>query len=136
MAGMLVRIGMALLALVVTAALVVELRAHDMLENTKDIVVQRHPSAAAVDSHLKDLDRVADLRPGGSAAIAAASLNLRTGRYAAAVRSASRATQRDPKNFSAWVTLGLALGGTGDRAGAGRAYQRAHVLNPLYPIPR
>jgi tetratricopeptide (TPR) repeat protein len=136
MAGMLVRIGMALVALVVAAALIVQLRAHDMLENTKDIVVQPHPSAAAVDAQLKDLEAVEDLRPGGQAALAAASLDLRARRARYAVRYATKATRRDPENFAAWVTLGVALDGSGRRAAAHAAYRRAHLLNPRYPLPR
>jgi Flp pilus assembly protein TadD len=136
MAGVLVRVGIAIVALVVAAALVVELRAHDMLENTKDVLARPHPSAAAVDAQLKDLKTVEDLRPGGRAALAAASLDLRVRRFAAAARSATKATQRDPENFSAWVTLGLALDADGDHAAAGAAYRRAHALNPLYPLPR
>lgn len=136
MAGVLVRVGIALVALAVAAALAVQLRAHDMLDNTKDILVQQHPSTAAVDAQLKDLETVEDLRPGSQAAFAAASIDLRTGRYLAAIDAATRATRRDPKNFSAWITLGIALQGHHEEFPAQAAFERAHVLNPLYPIPR
>jgi Flp pilus assembly protein TadD len=94
------------------------------------------PSQAAVDAQLKDLKTVDDLRPGSQGALAAAALDLRTGRYAAAADDARRAAKRDPKNFSAWVTLAIALGNTGDKAGQRAAFAKAHTLNPRYPIPR
>lgn len=127
---------MAVLALAVAAALVVQLRAHDMLQNATDVLGQPQPAPAVVDARLKDLKTVGDLRPGGAAAFAAASLDLHTRRYAAAARAAADATRRDPKNFAAWITRGIALNLTGDHAGAQSSFQRAHALNPLYPIPR
>ena len=136
MAEVLVRIATALGALVVVAALAVQLRAHDLLANAAQVAAQPKPAPAAVASQLKDLKTVDDLRPGSQGALAAAALDLRIGRYAAAVEDGRRAARRDPENFSAWVTLAVALGGTGDNAGRRAAFAKAHALNPRYPIPR
>jgi Flp pilus assembly protein TadD len=76
------------------------------------------------------------VRPGSQGSMAAAALDLRLARYEDAVREATRATDREPDNFSAWVTLAVAQGGAGDKAGQRASYAHAHELNPLYPIPR
>jgi Flp pilus assembly protein TadD len=136
MAEVLVRIATALGALVVVAALAVQLRAHDLLANAAQVAAQPKPAPAAVSAQLKDLKTVDDLRPGSQGSLVAAALNLRIGRYAGAADAARRAANRDPKNFSAWVTLAVALGATGDKAGRRAAFAKAHVLNPRYPIPR
>jgi hypothetical protein len=136
MAEVFVRIATALAALVVVAALAVELRAHDIVANAGHVAAQPKPTTSAVDAQLKDLEGVQTTHPGSTPFLAAAALDLRIARYAAAARAATRATQREPKNFSAWVTLAVARGGSGDTAGEHRASVRAHQLNPLYPIPR
>lgn len=136
MAAVAARIGLALVALAVTAALAVELRAHDLLANAGEAATQANPSRVLVNERLDGLKTVSDLRPGSQAALAAAALDLRTHRTQAAVADAARATRREPGNFSAWVTLAVARANAGDRAGARAAFARAHVLNPLYPIPR
>jgi Flp pilus assembly protein TadD len=136
MAEVLVRIATAAAALVIAAALVVELRAHDLLANATNVLAQPRPTAAAVDKQLHDLNTVNDLRPGSQAALAAAGLNFRLGRYRAAAAAAARATRREPDNFSAWTTLAVALGATGDKAGARIATARAHTLNPFYSPSR
>jgi Flp pilus assembly protein TadD len=136
MAEVLVRIAVAVVAVVVVVALAAELRAHDLLANAGEVAAQPKPTASAVDAQLDDLETVADLRPGSQAALASAVLDLRTRRYAAAVRDATSATRREPENFSAWVTLAVARGATGDDAGRRAAFAKAHTLNPLYPIPR
>jgi Flp pilus assembly protein TadD len=136
MAEVIVRVAGALLALAVVAALVVQLHAHNLLANAAEVATQAHPKPAEVKRQVEDLKTVDDLRPGSQGALAAAALDLRTGRYAAAVAAAARATDREPKNFSAWVTLAVARGGAGDAAGRRAAFAKAHELNPLYPIPR
>jgi Flp pilus assembly protein TadD len=136
MAEVIGRIAIALAAVVIAAALGVELRAHDQLANATNVLVQPHPKAADVDKQLRDLKTVSDLTPGSQAALATAALNVRLGRYPAAVRAATRATKREPDNFSAWTTLAVALGATGDKAGARIGNRRAHALNPFYPPPR
>jgi predicted Zn-dependent protease len=136
MAEVIVRIGIAVVALAIVAGLAVQLRAHDLLANAADVATQPHPSRADVDRQLKDMKTVSDLRPGSQGQLAAAALELRTGRYAAASRAALAATRREPRNFSAWVTLAVAEAQSGNKAGSQLAYARAHLLNPLYPIPR
>jgi Flp pilus assembly protein TadD len=135
MPEVLLRIAIAAAALVIVAGLAVELRAHDILANAGEVAAGK-PTAPAVDAQLDDLKTVADLRPGSQAALASAALDLRMRRYHAAVRDAMRATEREPDNFSAWVTLAVARGATGDSAGRRAAFAKAHALNPLYPIPR
>jgi Flp pilus assembly protein TadD len=136
MASVAVRIALALSALVVALALAVELRAHDLLANAGETGAQAKPSRALVDKRLDDLKTVDDLRPGSQGSLAAASLDLRTHRIPAAVDAAARATRREPKNFAAWVTLAVARGNAGDKAGRDASFRRAHALNPMYPIPR
>jgi predicted Zn-dependent protease len=136
MAEVLVRIATALAALVIAAALGVELRAQDMLANAKHVLEQPRPTASEVDKQLEDLKIVRDLRPGSQADLAAAGLYFRLGRYGAAAEAARRATKREPDNFSAWTTLAVALGATGDKAGARVANARAHALNPFYAATR
>jgi Flp pilus assembly protein TadD len=127
---------MAVVALAAAGGLAVELRAHDVLANSGEVASQAHPQRADVDAQLDDLKILDDVRPGSQGALAAAALNLRMGRYDAAVRAATRATTREPDNFSAWVTLAVARQGAGDMAGRRAAVAKAHALNPRYPIPR
>lgn len=136
MAAVAGRIALALGALAVVIALAVELRAHDLLANAAETAVQPKPATALVDQRLADLKTVDDLRPGSQGALAAAALDIRTSRIPAAVAAAKRATKREPKNFSAWVTLAVAEGNAGNTAARRAAFAKAHVLNPLYPIPR
>lgn len=131
-----VRIALALTALAVALALAVQLRAHDLVVNAAETAAQPKPSPALVDKRLDDLNKVDDLRPGSQGALAAAALDLRTGRVPAAIDAATRATKREPENFSAWVTLAVARGNAGDKAGRDAAFAKAHALNPRYPIPR
>jgi Flp pilus assembly protein TadD len=136
MAEVIARIAMAVAALAVAAALGVEVRAHDVLANAGEVAAQPHPKRADVDAQLDDLKFLDDVRPGSQGALAAAALNLRMRRYEAAARAATRATEREPDNFSAWVTLAVARGAAGDAAGRRAAFAKAHALNPRYPIPR
>ena len=136
MAAVAGRIALALGALAVVIALAVELRAHDLLANAAETAAQPKPTTALVDQRLSDLKTVDDLRPGSQGSLAAAALDIRTGRVPAAVDAAKRATEREPKNFSAWVTLAVAEGNAGNAAARRAAFAKAHVLNPLYPIPR
>jgi predicted Zn-dependent protease len=136
MAEVILRVAAALFALAVVAALAVQLRAHDQLANAAALATQVHPKPTDVKRQLEDVEAVEDVRPGSQGALAAAALDLRTARYAAAIAAATRATKREPKNFSAWVTLAVARAGAGDAAGRRAAFAKAHLLNPLYPIPR
>lgn len=136
MAEVIARIAAAVLALVLIAILAIELRAHDELANAGQLALKPHPSPAAVDRQLDAMRSVQRWRPGSQAFLAAAALELRNHRFRQALASAIRATQREPKNFSAWVTVAVARAQTGDRSGERAAYAEAHALNPLYPIPR
>jgi Flp pilus assembly protein TadD len=136
MAEVIVRIGLAVAALAIAGALAVQERAHDLVRNAAEVAAQPHPKPADADARLKDLKTVDDLRPGSQGALTAAALELRLARYPAAIRAATRATEREPDNFSAWVTLGVARGNAGDGAGRRAAFVRAHILDPLYPVPR
>jgi predicted Zn-dependent protease len=130
------RIAIALAAALVAAALAVELRAHDLLAHASHRATAPKLTPAKVDATLHDLKRVTDLRPGSQALLLAAGLDMRTRRYQDAERLAAHATRREPDNFATWVTLGVARSAAGDATGAKAAYARAHVLNPLYPVPR
>jgi Flp pilus assembly protein TadD len=136
MAEVIGRIALAVLSLAIVAALAVQLHAHDRLAGAATVALKPRPTAAEVDRQLKNLKTVTSLRPGSQGYLAAAALNLRTGRYEAASKAAMAATRREPKNFSAWVTLAVARADAGDSTGAQLAYAKAHLLNPLYPIPR
>jgi Flp pilus assembly protein TadD len=136
MAEVIGRIALAVVSLAVVAALAVQLRAHDLLANAAAVAVEPHPSRAAVDQQLHDMNTVSDLRPGSQGFLAAAALDLRTRRYEAASTAALAATKREPRNFSAWVTLAVARADVGDKTGSQLAYAKAHLLNPLYPTPR
>jgi hypothetical protein len=136
MPEVIVRIATAVGALVLVAAFAIELHAHDELTTAGKVVVLPHPAPAAIDKQLDAMRSIQKLRPGSEPFLAAAALDFRVRRFAGAARQARRATEREPKNFSAWVTLAVARAQTGDAAGARAAYAKAHVLNPFYPIPR
>jgi Flp pilus assembly protein TadD len=130
------RIALALTALLLAAGLAVELYANRLLASAQGAALTQRPSPAARDAALRDLSRVADLRPGTQALLLAAGLEQRAGRYDQAFRLAARATRREPGNFSSWLTMGLAQRAAGDEAGARSSFARASRLNPRYPTPR
>ena len=127
---------MAVAAAVIAIALAVELHAHSELASAAKQAKATRPTAAQADKALDDLDQVTDLRPGSPALLVAAGLDFKLHRYAAAERFAAHATRREPDNFSTWLTLGVIRRTRGDERGARAAFSRAHVLNPLYPVPR
>lgn len=136
MAEVLVRIATAVLALALIAGFAVELRAHDLEANAAKLSTAPKLEPTAVASALRDLKDARSLRPGTQAALLAAGLELRTQAYAQASKDAAFATRREPENFSAWVTLGVAQRALGQTRAAQASFGRAHRLNPLYPIPR
>jgi Flp pilus assembly protein TadD len=136
MAKVPVRIALALCAAAIAIGMAVQLRAHDLFADAVATAKAPHPSTAEVDRALDDLRKVADVHPGGDAFLAAAGLSFRARRFAAAAQAARRATEREPDNFVAWVTLGVARRAVGDEPGARSAFARAHTLNPLYATPR
>jgi len=127
---------MALAAALVAIGLAVQLHGYDLFASAQDRAQAKHVSAAAAAPILDDLDRASDLRPGTQALLAAAALDLRIGRYGAAARVAAHATRREPDNFSAWATLGVAQRAAGHVAVARAAFARARELNPLFVPPR
>jgi Flp pilus assembly protein TadD len=135
MAEVIARIATAVVALALIAIFAVELRAHDELANAGQVALAHHPSKAAVDKQVDAMRSIEKWRPGSQPFLASAALDIRTGRFKQALGAAQRATEREPKNFSVWVTLAIARGQLGDRAGQRAAYAKAHALNPLYPIP-
>jgi Flp pilus assembly protein TadD len=136
MAKVPVRIALALCAAAIAIGMAVQLRAHDLFADAIAVATAPHPSTAQVDRALADLRKVSDVHPGGDAFLAAAGLSFRTRRFAAAAEAARRATERDPENFAAWLTLGIARRAVGDEPGARSSFARAHMLNPLYATPR
>jgi Flp pilus assembly protein TadD len=126
-------------ATVIAAGIAVQLHAHQLLD---DAVAQiRREAASKPDpaQHKKALDdarQVSRLQPGTSGLFAAVGLETRAGRAAEAERFALRATRREPRNFSTWLTLGVIRQGRGDTSGARAAFAKAQQLNPLYQTPR
>lgn len=136
MAEVVVRIGVALVALGVVAAMAVQLRGHDLLADGTALAPQPKLRAAQVKSAIADLDGAQKVRPGTQALMLKAGLELRTAQYRAASAAAKEATAKEPRNFATWVTYGLARRAVGDEAGAKQAFARSKALNPLYPTPR
>jgi Flp pilus assembly protein TadD len=137
MADVLARIGIAAVATLVATALAYELHAYDVYAPAAAVATSfRAPPAQREASLLHDLERASDLRPGTQALIAAATLEVRLGHPRAGARFAERATRREADNFSAWSTLGVALGAAGDASAAKAAYARARELNPRFVPPR
>jgi predicted Zn-dependent protease len=60
-----------------------------------------------------------------------ATLLIQLGRGADAVAAAREAIDRNPNDWTAWVTLADALSAVGDGAGSNAARARAKLLNPL-----
>ena len=97
MAKVPVRIALALCAAAIAIGMAVQLRAHDLFADAVAVATAPHPSTAQVDRALADLRKVSDVHPGGDAFLAAAGLNFRTRRFAAAAEAARRATENVPK---------------------------------------
>ena len=132
------RIALALVATVVAAAMAVQLHAHQLV---KDSVAQiKRETVAKPDpaQHKKAVDDAldaADLQPGSGALFVAVGLDSRAGRAAEAEQLALRATRREPRNFSTWLTLGVIRQSRGDKSGAGVALAKVRQLNPRYQTP-
>jgi Flp pilus assembly protein TadD len=125
-------------ATVVAAAMAVQLHAHDLLKGSVAQIKREAAGKPDPAQHKKALDdalHVAGLQPGSGALFVAIGLETRARRRAEAEQLALRATRREPRNFSTWVTLGVIRQGRGDDAGARAAFARAKRLNPLYVTP-
>jgi cytochrome c-type biogenesis protein CcmH/NrfG len=136
MSDVLARIAMALAAALVAIGLAVEYHAFDALTAAAKRANAPHLTQREADKTLDDLHRVSQLRPGTQALLTAAGLEFKLHRYAAAEQQAAHATRREPSNFSTWLTLGVIRKTRGEAAAATAAFDRAHLLNPRYPIPR
>jgi hypothetical protein len=136
MSDVLARIAGALAAVVVAGAMAIELHAHDQTARIAKDARAAKLSPAQLREDLADLDDVSKVVPGSAPFMAAAALNNRARRFADASRAAKRATEREPDNFSTWITYGLVRRAVGDERTARDAFARAHELNPLYPTPR
>jgi predicted Zn-dependent protease len=126
-------------ATVVAAGMAVQLHAHQLLSDAAGQVRREISSKPDPAQHRKAVDdalRVSRLQPGSGALFVAIGLESRGGRPAEAERLALRATRREPRNFSTWLTLGVIRQGRGEASGARAAFARAQQLNPLYRTPR
>jgi predicted Zn-dependent protease len=126
-------------ATVVAAGMAVQLHAHQLLSGAAGQIrreISSKPDPAQHEKAVKDALRVARLQPGSGALFVAIGLESRGGRPAEAERLALRATRREPRNFSTWLTLGVIRQGRGENSGARAAFARAQQLNPLYRTPR
>jgi Flp pilus assembly protein TadD len=117
----------------------VQLHARDLtnsavteLKNETPALKDRAANRAAVQDALD----AADLRPGTGALFTAVGLQVRVGNLAAAERTATRATEREPDNFATWLTLGVVRQARHETAAANAAFARVKKLNPLYRTPQ
>jgi hypothetical protein len=126
-------------ATVIAVGMAVQLHAHELLGDSLAQVRREIGAKPDPAQHRKALDDALDvsrLQPGTGALFVAIGLESRVPRTAEAERFALRATRREPRNFSTWVTLGVIRQGRGDDGGAKAAFATAQRLNPLYRTPR
>ncbi len=104
-----IRLPLVILALVVCAWFVLGIReAHDVNAATA-IVDQNPPVSAAQDRQAASaLHDAGVLNPDGEVDVLRAQLDVRVGRYSAAMTAARRATAHEPGNVLAWLTLASA----------------------------
>ncbi len=139
MADVPARIALAVVAVALAVGMAIQLHAHALMHASVAELgreIGHRPDPAANRRALDQAMKVVDLRPGSGALFVAIGLQERAGHPAAAERLALRAVEREPKNFSSWLTLGLIRQSSGDRAGAAAAFAQARRLNPLYRTPR
>jgi cytochrome c-type biogenesis protein CcmH/NrfG len=129
------RVPLALLALAIAAFMAVQLDAEHRLRDSSDTITQGLPRGdQRREDAIRRLIDVAGVQPGTEALLAASGARTAEGEVRQGASLARRAIGREPDNFGAWVTLGIALRDT-DRAAALRALERAHRLNPRYRVP-
>jgi cytochrome c-type biogenesis protein CcmH/NrfG len=130
-----VRIPLALVALALAAFFAFQLDAEHRLKSDRDTVNQvLQRGDPRREDAIDDLARIADVQPGTEALLLASVARSSRGESRRGVAFARRAVDREPDNFTAWLTLGFALKDV-DRAGALHALERAHRLNPRYRLP-
>jgi hypothetical protein len=124
------RIGAALLALVVCAWFAVGIRdSHKIATATAIVTAQGQPSAselAAADRALNGADLV---NPDQQVDILRARVDLKRGANAAARRLLTAVTRREPQNLEAWIWFTGAV--LGDRAAARLGFAHLSQLDPL-----
>lgn len=128
------RIGLALLALAVAAALAVTFRGHELLQSASDRAGdagQRRLSAEQRRDVLADLQSAGRLRPGTDALVLRARVEAKAGRYDEAIRLARRAVAKEPDSYLAWAVLTFVLIAADDYPAGREALERAKQLNPL-----
>jgi Flp pilus assembly protein TadD len=133
------RVFLALLATVIAAGMAVQLHAHQLVAGSVSQIkreIAAKPDPARHEKALGDALDASRLQPGSGALFVAIGLQSRAGHAAGAERLALRATRREPRNFSTWLTLGVIRQGRGEAGGAKAAFARAQQLNPLYQTPR
>jgi hypothetical protein len=124
------RLALALIALAVSGLLFVQLSAEKRLNDARDVVFEglERGDPRREDAIAELLD-VADLQPGTEALLLASQARSFGGENERGAALARRAIDREPRSFSAWATLGLALRDLDPRA-ARRAFEHASRLNP------
>lgn len=128
------RIGLALLAVAVAAALALAFRGHELLQSAADRAGdagQRRLSADGRREVLSDLESAGRLRPGTDALVLRARVEAKAGRYEQGVALARRAVAKEPDSYLAWAVLTYVLIAAKDHPAARQALERAKELNPL-----
>jgi cytochrome c-type biogenesis protein CcmH/NrfG len=129
------RLVLAVGALAVAALMGLQLSAEKRLKDGRDTVneVLKRGDPRREDA-IRTLLDVADVQPGTEALLLASTARSSRQEDRAGAALARRAVDREPDNFAAWLTLGVALREI-DRLAALDALERAGRLNPRYRIP-
>jgi hypothetical protein len=129
------RLVLAVGALAVAAFMGLQLSAENRLKDGRDTVneVLKRGDPRREDA-IRTLLDVADVQPGTEALLLASTARSSRQEDRAGAALARRAVDREPDNFAAWLTLGVALREI-DRPAALDALERAGRLNPRYRIP-
>jgi hypothetical protein len=129
------RLLLAVGALAVAAFMGLQLSAEKRLKDGRDTVneVLKRGDPRREDA-IRTLLDVADVQPGTEALLLASTARSSRQEDRAGAALARRAVDREPDNFAAWLTLGIALREI-DRPAALDALERAGRLNPRYRIP-
>jgi hypothetical protein len=130
------RLLLALVALGIAAFMGLQLSAEKRLKDSRDTVNEvRQRGDPRREEAIRTLLDVADVQPGTEALLLASTARSSREEDRAGAALARRAVDREPDNFAAWITLGIALKDI-DRPAALDALERARRLNPRYRIPR
>ena len=134
MPDMVGRISLAVAAVLLAAAIGLQLRAERDYQEGQELFFARvsagGPAADAADDIARArerLERASELRPGTTAMVAQAFLEKTAGRAAEAEALARRATRREPENVATWHAL---LSTSRDPAERARAREELLRLDP------